>query len=143
MRYAVVASSGVWRSLVARFVRDEEAVGSNPATPTKKRQFRRLFSKAMRFAAAYRVRFFYQFHCHCWHLMVATPPCDVVLQNQASARQGEHREPDAASILGEPVHPERQFSALQVAIDLRALRNCEFAAEGAQERRLMPIDQVQ
>jgi hypothetical protein len=25
----------VWRSLVARFVRDEEAVGSNPATPTK------------------------------------------------------------------------------------------------------------
>ena len=25
---------GVWRSLVARFVRDEEAVGSNPATPT-------------------------------------------------------------------------------------------------------------
>ena len=27
---------GVWRSLVARFVRDEEAVGSNPATPTSK-----------------------------------------------------------------------------------------------------------
>ena len=27
--------TGVWRSLVARFVRDEEAVGSNPATPTK------------------------------------------------------------------------------------------------------------
>ena len=26
--------NGVWRSLVARFVRDEEAVGSNPATPT-------------------------------------------------------------------------------------------------------------
>ncbi|MDT5322317.1 MAG: hypothetical protein QOD88_4839, partial [Mycobacterium sp.] len=26
---------GVWRSLVARFVRDEEAVGSNPATPTQ------------------------------------------------------------------------------------------------------------
>ena len=25
---------GVWRSLVARFVRDEEVVGSNPATPT-------------------------------------------------------------------------------------------------------------
>ena len=35
MRYAVVASGGVWRSLVARFVRDEEAVGSNPATPTR------------------------------------------------------------------------------------------------------------
>jgi hypothetical protein len=29
-----VASRGVWRSLVARFVRDEEVVGSNPATPT-------------------------------------------------------------------------------------------------------------
>ncbi len=27
-------ASGVWRSLVARFVRDEEVVGSNPATPT-------------------------------------------------------------------------------------------------------------
>ena len=35
MRYAVVASRGVWRSLVARFVRDEEVVGSNPATPTR------------------------------------------------------------------------------------------------------------
>ena len=29
---------GVWRSLVARFVRDEEAVGSNPATPTGSRR---------------------------------------------------------------------------------------------------------
>ena len=29
------AAHGVWRSLVARFVRDEEVVGSNPATPTK------------------------------------------------------------------------------------------------------------
>ena len=28
------AAHGVWRSLVARFVRDEEVVGSNPATPT-------------------------------------------------------------------------------------------------------------
>jgi hypothetical protein len=36
VRYAVVASRGVWRSLVARFVRDEEVVGSNPATPTAK-----------------------------------------------------------------------------------------------------------
>ena len=27
-------SHGVWRSLVARVVRDEEVVGSNPATPT-------------------------------------------------------------------------------------------------------------
>src|SRR5580692_2732524 len=26
--------SGVWRSLVARFVRDEEVAGSNPVTPT-------------------------------------------------------------------------------------------------------------
>ena len=32
--YAVCAAHGVWRSLVARFVRDEEVVGSNPATPT-------------------------------------------------------------------------------------------------------------
>ena len=31
---------GVWRSLVARFVRDEEAVGSNPATPTVNRRDR-------------------------------------------------------------------------------------------------------
>ena len=28
------SGNGAWRSLVARFVRDEEAVGSNPATPT-------------------------------------------------------------------------------------------------------------
>ena len=28
---------GVWRSLVARFVRDEEVAGSNPVTPTTKR----------------------------------------------------------------------------------------------------------
>ena len=28
---------GVWRSLVARFVRDEEAAGSNPVTPTSER----------------------------------------------------------------------------------------------------------
>ena len=31
-------SGGVWRSLAARFVRDEEAAGSNPATPTRKPQ---------------------------------------------------------------------------------------------------------
>ena len=30
----------MWRSLVARFVRDEEAVGSNPATPTVNRRDR-------------------------------------------------------------------------------------------------------
>jgi hypothetical protein len=30
----------VWRSLAARFVRDEEAAGSNPATPTEKHQAR-------------------------------------------------------------------------------------------------------
>ena len=33
---------GVWRSLVARFVRDEEVVGSNPATPTRSRRRRAL-----------------------------------------------------------------------------------------------------
>ena len=32
---------GVWRSLVARFVRDEEVVGSNPATPTDEKCRRR------------------------------------------------------------------------------------------------------
>ena len=31
---AAQAGGGVWRSLAARFVRDEEAAGSNPATPT-------------------------------------------------------------------------------------------------------------
>ena len=29
-------AGGVWRSLAARFVRDEEAAGSNPATPTRR-----------------------------------------------------------------------------------------------------------
>lgn len=29
---------GMWLSLVERFVRDEEAVGSNPVTPIPKRQ---------------------------------------------------------------------------------------------------------
>ena len=33
----------MWRSLVARFVRDEEAVGSNPATPTRKRLVKAVF----------------------------------------------------------------------------------------------------
>src|SRR5690606_13440292 len=28
---------GVWRSLVARFVRDEEVAGSNPVTPTSRK----------------------------------------------------------------------------------------------------------
>jgi hypothetical protein len=32
----LLAAHGVWRSLVARFVRDEEVVGSNPATPTRR-----------------------------------------------------------------------------------------------------------
>ena len=34
----LLSRNGVWRSLVARFVRDEEAVGSNPATPTGSRR---------------------------------------------------------------------------------------------------------
>ena len=29
-----VQAVGVWRSSVARFVRDEEVLGSNPSTPT-------------------------------------------------------------------------------------------------------------
>jgi hypothetical protein len=42
VRYAVEALRGVWRSLVARFVRDEEVVGSNPATPTAFTQMKAL-----------------------------------------------------------------------------------------------------
>jgi hypothetical protein len=34
---------GVWRSLVARFVRDEEVAGSNPVTPTVKRLVKYIF----------------------------------------------------------------------------------------------------
>ena len=40
---AARAASGVWRSLAARFVRDEEAAGSNPATPTTKLQVAAIF----------------------------------------------------------------------------------------------------
>jgi hypothetical protein len=35
----------VWRSLAARFVRDEEAAGSNPATPTEKFQVDAMITK--------------------------------------------------------------------------------------------------
>jgi hypothetical protein len=35
----------VWRSLAARFVRDEEAAGSNPATPTEKFQVDGMIAK--------------------------------------------------------------------------------------------------
>src|SRR3954454_15203727 len=51
-RYAAVASRGVWRSLVARFVRDEEVVGSNPATPTAKSLATGLRSVVRQFAQA-------------------------------------------------------------------------------------------
>jgi hypothetical protein len=63
VRYAVVASRGVWRSLVARFVRDEEVVGSNPATPTAKGLVTGLQRIARQFALAYRVRFLPQVRC--------------------------------------------------------------------------------
>ncbi len=43
---------GVWRSPVARFVRDEEVVGSNPATPTIV-YFRRYLRAASLVATAY------------------------------------------------------------------------------------------
>ncbi len=76
-----MASSGVWRSLVARFVRDEEAVGSNPAPPTKKRLVNAVFSIAMRCVAAYRVRFSPRIHCHCWQSMVEAPPCGAGLSD--------------------------------------------------------------
>jgi hypothetical protein len=41
-------ATGVWRSLVARFVRDEEAAGSNPVTPTMC-----LYFKYFKFADGY------------------------------------------------------------------------------------------
>ena len=34
MRNAILEAVGVWRSSVARYVRDVEALGSNPSTPT-------------------------------------------------------------------------------------------------------------
>lgn len=34
--YNITCDYGMWHSLVARLVRDEEAVGSNPAAPTIK-----------------------------------------------------------------------------------------------------------
>ena len=40
-------TSGVWRSLAARFVRDEEAAGSNPATPTTFSQLQARFRKTL------------------------------------------------------------------------------------------------
>ena len=55
-------SHGVWRSLVARFVRDEEAAGSNPVTPTNRPAGQRLLpfsggaSSAVRTAAEYSSR---------------------------------------------------------------------------------------
>ena len=36
---------GVWRSLVARFVRDEEVAGSNPVTPTSELPSQQQLSK--------------------------------------------------------------------------------------------------
>ncbi len=43
----------MWRSLVARFVRDEEAVGSNPATPTSFKQVRALIHSTDRALSAF------------------------------------------------------------------------------------------
>ena len=42
------AAHGVWRSLVARFVRDEEVVGSNPASPTMRRTMSLLMRSSKR-----------------------------------------------------------------------------------------------
>ena len=33
-QYNIICDYGMWHSLVARFVRDEEAAGSNPVIPT-------------------------------------------------------------------------------------------------------------
>jgi hypothetical protein len=41
----LLGTLGVWRSLVARFVRDEEVVGSNPATPTRQSADQGQFSR--------------------------------------------------------------------------------------------------
>lgn len=37
--YVILIRNGDWRSSVARLVRDQEAVGSNPASPTKQNDF--------------------------------------------------------------------------------------------------------
>src|SRR5258708_10427030 len=66
----------------------------------------------------------------------------LCLENQASARQGGHCRAGRRSVLGQPVLPVRQSSALQVAIGRGAPPNCESAAEAAHERRRMLIDQV-
>ena len=68
---------------------------------------------------------------------------ELVNRVSGGAQQGGHCEPDAGSILGEPVHPERQFSALQLAIGRGARPNCECLGEAAHERRLILIGQVQ
>src|SRR3954454_17747803 len=56
VRYAVVALRGVWRSLVARFVRDEEGVGSNPGTPTAVTQMKALIWRTGAGLSQYRDR---------------------------------------------------------------------------------------
>ena len=41
---------GLWLSLVERFVRDEEAAGSNPASPTNLSLYRQDSCKAQKFS---------------------------------------------------------------------------------------------
>ncbi|CPC23475.1 Uncharacterised protein [Mycobacterium tuberculosis] len=50
--------------------------------------------------------------------------------------------PETGSVLGEAVHPVREFPAFQVAGQLRALHTDEFAARETQEGRQMAVDQV-
>ena len=40
----IVHAFGVWRSLVSRLVRDQEAMGSSPVTPTKKGKYRKMLT---------------------------------------------------------------------------------------------------
>jgi hypothetical protein len=46
----------VWRSLAARFVRDEEAAGSNPATPTQVKGHSPMREVALFYAVQQRLR---------------------------------------------------------------------------------------
>ena len=74
MRFCRSANAVSTSKRPVRRVRDEEAVGSNPATPTRKWLLTALESTAWQFAPAYRVSFLRRIHCYRWHLMAPAPP---------------------------------------------------------------------